>query len=187
MKGKDVLNIRCHLKLLVITLLAFVIFSGCKIPFTHQMRYQHDLSYDELMQLQYYVSQPIVLHREVPSEGANVAKGKLITKSGKLIDEVIVKKGTPGIAVEVDVDEMAIAFEEGTYLRFGSPENGHFERGGKYVLLAREWFDDVGILMFDGEYYEAIEKSGYSYLLIDKDSLSEIIRKKRVLEGLKIK
>ena len=86
--------------------LAAGLFSiGCGstlVPFTQEIRDEHNLADKDLKNLQFYVSHKITLRRELESGGRQVTGShKLLVVSGKTIEEVVVEEKTPGIAVAV--------------------------------------------------------------------------------------
>jgi len=94
---------------------------GCKsyLPFTHELRTEHDLKDEEVKNLQFYVSHGITLRREIESGGRQVTAGhKLLLVSGKTIEEVVIPAKTPGVAVKVGPRSIAVSFEPGTSLVF---------------------------------------------------------------------
>ena len=179
-------------KLLLLTLSLFIA-TGCsyyqihdtpvdeteKVAFTQQMREQYKLSTDELQNLQYYISSDLTLSREITSGDREVAKGKLITRTGKLTDEVVVPSYTPGIATNVQPDSLFVSFEAGSALKFSTDSMGVYQVSSRDQSLS-------STVIFDGKSYQALEGANTAYLLIDKDAISETINKRRVLTGRKI-
>ena len=103
-------------------------FAGCapqRVAFTQGIRTQYALGSEELKNLQYYVSGDITLQRDFRREEGEISKGhKLVTKEGGHLEEVVIPAGTPGIATEVGETSLAVSFEPGSSLMFGSPPNG---------------------------------------------------------------
>jgi hypothetical protein len=152
-----------------------------RVDFTRQMREQLSLTPTEVKSLQFYLSKPITLQRELSSGERQVSHGKLVTKDGKYIEEVDVLDGTPGVAVDVNPDgnTIDVSFESGTRLRF---------TGFSYTLLADAWGgkDGAGKITFDGRVYDAIDHSYLAHLAIDKQSLSKLEKDRRVLKGVRV-
>ncbi|MGH6635550.1 MAG: hypothetical protein ACRED0_05260 [Gammaproteobacteria bacterium] len=173
----------------IILLLGAVLFTGCAttnglIPFTHDLRHIHGLGNEDLMQLQYYLAEPIVLYRSDVSGGSTVSDGKLITQGDSVVDEIVVDEGTPGVAVDAGDNWVVISFEQGaSALPFSSDEAHRAEWSGIYSLSGSAWSDGIGSVEYDGKIYSAIRDSGFAYLLIDKESLSKVVKNKRSLEG----
>ena len=94
----------------------------CRVAFTREIREQYLPESEDLKKLQYYLSDDITLQREFVRGDAEVSKGhKLVTKETGLVEEVIVRARTPGVATEVGDTYIAISFEPGKSLYFGSP------------------------------------------------------------------
>jgi hypothetical protein len=77
----------------------------CRVAFTREIREQYLPESGDLKKLQYYLSDDITLQREFVRGDAEVSKGhKLVTKETGLVEEVIVRARTPGVATEVPYD-----------------------------------------------------------------------------------
>ena len=152
-----------------------------RVDFTRQLREQLSLTPVEIKSLQFFLSKPITLQRELSSGDRAVSHGKLVTKDGKYIEEVDVLDGTPGVAVDVNPDgnTIDISFESGTKLKF---------TGLSYTLMADRWGgqDGAGKITFDGREYDAINHSYLAHLSIDKQSLSKLETNRRVLKGVRV-
>ncbi|MGH8659543.1 MAG: hypothetical protein ACREV4_14010 [Gammaproteobacteria bacterium] len=170
-------------------LLGAVLVTGCAttsglIPFTHDLRHVHGLNNEDLMKLQYYLAEPIVLYRSDVSGGSTVTDGRLITQGDSVVDEIVVNEGTPGIAIDAGETWVVISFEQGaSALPFSSDEARRAEWSGIYSLSSSDWNNGIGTVEYDGKSYSAIRDSGFAYLLIDKESLSKVVKNKRSLEG----
>ena len=152
-----------------------------RIDFTRQLREQLSLTPTEIKSLQFYLSNPITMQRELTSGDRQVSHGKLVTKDGKYIEEVAVLDGTPGVAVEVNPDgnTIDVSFESGTKLKF---------TGLSFTLMADTWGgrDGAGKITFDGRVYDAINHSYLAHLSIDRQSLSKLETNRRVLKGVRV-
>lgn len=161
---------------------------GCgtnKIPFTQTLRTKYQLTPDELYRLQYYVSDEVVLRRmEVAPSFHEVRGGKLITKSERQIDSVIVKKDTPGILEDYSEDksrELNISFEECTAFLFSA------SGGGIYTLKSRDSLGRRRPFFYRETPYFFTNEGDDVHLLIRKEDLDKIIRTKQVLPGRKVR
>jgi hypothetical protein len=98
---------------------------GCapqRVAFTQGIRTQYDLGSEDLKKLQYYVSSDITLQRDFRREEGEISQShKLVKKEGGLLEEVVIPAGTPGVATEVGETSLAVSFEPGSSLIFGSP------------------------------------------------------------------
>ncbi|MGH8653057.1 MAG: hypothetical protein ACREYE_13210 [Gammaproteobacteria bacterium] len=126
------------------------------------------------------------MYRSDVSGGSTITNGKLITQGDSTVDEIVVEEGTPGIAIDAGEDWVAISFEESaSVLPFSSDEAHRAEWSGFYSLSGSDWNSGIGAVEveYDGKIYSAIRDSGFAYLLIDKESLSKVVKNKRSLEG----
>lgn len=68
--------------------------------------------------LQYFAAHRIVLEREAKSRNERINGGRIIVRRGRIIEQVVIRRGTPGIATEWGEDWLSVSFEEGTSLVF---------------------------------------------------------------------
>jgi hypothetical protein len=153
-------------------------------------------------ELQYFLSERIVLEREVTSRHDELARGRVIARRGRWVERVIVHRGTPGIAVDWGPDWVAISFEKGTRLHFDLVENGAANRPGvdrepaglfgedlpsSYYQLRTIEDDAIGSAVeFDGKRYAPTLGSGAARLKIRRLSWTESHRSRRVLRGRRV-
>ncbi len=168
-------------------LAAFFLLAGCttyRVAFTREIREQYLLESEDLKKLQYYLSDDITLQREFVRGDAEVSKGhKLVTKETGLVEEVIVRARTPGVATEVGDTYIAISFEPGKSLYFGSPPADR-DPERKYKLLANRWTDAYGEVPYDGRTFYAVGRSRAAYLEVLVDSLDAVKKSSKVLPGM---
>ena len=165
----------------------FLSLAGCapqRVAFTQGLRTQYNLGSEDLKNLQYYVSSDITLQRDFRQEEREISTGhKLVTKEGGLVEEVLIRAGTPGIATEVGETSLAVSFEPGSSLMFGSPPTDQ-DPERKYKLSAKRWTDYYGETVYDGKIFYAVEGSGQAYLEVGVESLDAVEKKKKVLPGM---
>jgi hypothetical protein len=186
------------------------------IAFTHELRDQNRLTDDEIKNLQFYVSHKITLRRELESGNREVTGNhKLLLTAGKSIEEVVVAEKTPGIALQVKAGQITISFERGTSLDFvvegakpiGGDAISSFSRpppdpfpgnerppeiapvrpssgnlSGNYWL----WVEPSGQVLFGGKPFEAVDDSAQAFLMIDSDTLKEVVKNRKVLPGIRL-
>jgi len=170
------------------TFLALILFScSPKIPFTQSIREQHSLSDSDLKSLQFFNSHDIILNwAESNAKEQDMVDGTLTIKSGKSVEQVIIKAGTPGIAERVPgTKSIAVSFEfgENTGLVFGTSKTSYNDR---YTLMAPAWKENKGKIQYSGKTYYTSGRSGDTYLQFKMKRLNKIIRKQRVVKGRKI-
>ena len=181
--GIDALK-SCALLVLVAGSLSLAGCAPQRVAFTQGVRTHHNLGGEELKNLQYYVSSDITLQRDFRREEGEISKShKLVTKEGGLLEEVVIRAGTPGIATEVGETSLSVSFEPGSSLIFGSPPADR-DRERKYKLSAKEWTDYYGEIVYDGKTFYAVEGSGRAYLEVGVESLDAVEKKRKVLPGM---
>ncbi len=164
-----------------------VLCTGCatKIPFTHQLREKYNLTPQKLKNIQYYVSAPITLQRELAKEETSLDKhGLRIVDKGK-VEEIRIKRGTPCIAKEIGEYWIKVSFESDNTLMFGSLVKDSDVWGGRYNLVAE---DAKGKMTYNDKTFYAIDRSWSAYLQIKFKSLkSELKKKSKKIKGRQLK
>jgi hypothetical protein len=197
-------------------LLALGTATGCRsfVPLTQEIRDQNHLSEADLKNLQYYVSSTITLRRELESGGRQVTGNhKLLVIAGKSIEEVVVESKTPGICVGVGQHTLSVSFEQGTSIDFVplaargyatdgpsfaappgdlDPFPGNAGRSaeprsgdvfsGQYMI----WVGPDSRVKFLGKGFDAVEDTARATLLIDAESLDQVVKQRKVLPGLRL-
>lgn len=210
---------RMPLAALFLAFAAVLVMSGCGprlVPFTHELRVQHDLSDRDVKSLQFYVSHEIALRRELTAESSRVTSNHtLLLVSGKVIEEVVVEERTPGVAVAARGGVLSVSFEPGASLTFSaSPEPSApappfpaFATppdpfpGNAGPLLAvpsaagegsspggNYWLAAApgGEVRYQGKVFSAIDDSLRAHLLIDADALEEVVERRKILPGVRL-
>ena len=154
------------------------------IPFTQSLRAEHNLTPLEIKKLQFYVSDPIFLNQSISSGETEVVRGKLVLKSGKFVEEVIVNRGTPGIAVDVEDQLVRVSFEEKTSMGFVS---GVAADPDKYFLQMEKNEAGRSAVKFAGAWYVPRDNAALAHLMIAKGDLSDVVNKRRILPGRRIR
>ncbi len=140
------------------TLAVFAVFAfllaSCSprlTPLTEDLREQNRWSEQELSQIQFYLSEDLILSRERRSGQTDIVQGRVRVENGRDIEEIVFKRGTPGVVLFSPKDEnLAIGFDsrdDSKYLLFGSNP----KQGGKYTLLAKDWKRYRGSVTYAGE------------------------------------
>ena len=154
-------------------------------PFTQTDKKELKLGENELKRVQFYVSEDIVLQRKAGAESREIEDGKIRVVDGEKIEEVIVKKGTPGVLEYYPGDgRMGITFEdgEGRYLMFGPNPI----RDGRFFLFGSEWKNNIGKITYEDKTYYTAPGCGNAYLLVDLKKLKKTTVSQRQAEGRKV-
>ena len=129
------------MRILALMVLLTAALSSCTTkltPFTDNMNKDFRWSDNELKNIQFYLSRDIVLWRDLGNSQTKVTNGKIKIVDGRKVEEVVFKKGTPGVYVfSPSNNKFAISFEESDskFLMFGASK----KVSGRFVLLAKEW------------------------------------------------
>lgn len=157
------------MKALTISLLALVTFSSCGKNlkyFTEDLYDEYRWSEQELKSIQFYVSEDIVLYRGDNDDDSRIKDGKILVENDRKVEEVIIKKGTPGVFVmSPKENRFAISFasDNDEFLMFGPNSKAN----GKFVLLAKEWERRSGEISYGGKTWRTSSDSAYAGLMVD--------------------
>ena len=175
--------------IVMLTLGSLFLAAGCEIPipFTQQIRNEYELTDDQLRQIQYYVSGPLTLRRELATDEATVTPGHQvrIIKEHR-VEEIIIGRGTPGVAERSTADSLDVSFEEGRHITFGckSGDADSVERSdGKYMLYALGWQDDRGKISYAGKTFYVVNNSGEVHLLVNLREIKKFKKDTRYIKG----
>lgn len=156
---------------LFIALLALISLASCSprlSPFTRNVYEKANLSDEALKKVQFYLSDDLILTRDIEETGeAQVLGGKIKLENGRKVEIVRFDRGTPGVFLfRPEDDHFAIAFESGDdtrYLVFGP--NPKME--GRYVLLASEWKNRRGTVTYSGQKFRTNEDAFHLNLIVN--------------------
>ena len=151
-----------------------------KILFTNEIKQKLEEKELDINRVQFYNSKKIVLTRELPHDVAIIKKGTIRLENGKVIEQIIVKKSTPGVCDFWNENEMDITFEygDGKYLKF------YIDDYGKYfqLLTENEQFG-YNSVFYDTTFYE-IQRGGERTRLMVRKNEDYILRvNQRVAKG----
>jgi len=165
--------------LLFFSLLLVIVLSSCSpklTPFTQELQEENGWSEQELKRIQYYLSEDVVLRIQKKKSGSKIESGEIKVVSDAEVEQILIKKGTPGVLVEVPKENrFAISFEDNRsnrYLMFGPNP----KRGDSYALMASKWTRDKGELTYGNKKYYTPPSSSDAYLLVNLKK----VRKKKV-------
>ncbi len=175
------------LKKLILFIAPLLLTTSCKnlVPYTDAMKKNHNWSDEQVKRIQFYVSRTIVLHRELTEGSTQIVHGKIKTIKGRKVDEIIIRRGTPGVLTEIPrQNKMLVSFEmsDDHYLSFGvNPDKGE-----KYMLLASEWKNEMGKVHYYNELYYTDPDSKYAFLMVDLRKIMKMDVNQRVAKGRKV-
>lgn len=154
-------------------------------PFTKSLYEERNWSEEELKRVQFYVSEDIVLRRELAGNSFEVLAGEIKIVDGRKVEEILIKKGTPGgFVFSPKANRLAISFESSDqrYLIFGpNPKTG-----GRFVLLASDWNRYQGKVTYEGQKYNVSSRSAYAALMVDLKKIRKTSVSSRTARGRKV-
>ena len=168
--------------------LAVLIFASCSSrlrPFTQKLYDDFSWSENELQRIQFYLSDDIRLWRDSGVERSTIRNGKIRVVDGREIEEIIFKKGTPGVILfSPKTNRFAVSFDDDDdrYLMFGPNP----KRDGRYVLLAKEWDRRSGKVTYGGETFNTDPGSSYATLMVDLDAARKRTYSKETVSGRRV-
>ena len=177
-----------NLKTFFYILVGSIFFASCSpklSPFTEKVYDDFNQSESVLSKVQFYLSSDIVLYRDFGSSESRVEKGSIKMINGRKVEEVIFKKGTPGVYLfSPKQNRVAISFEsnDDNYLMFGTNPKA----GGRFVLLAKEWKKRNGKVTYANQTWNTTSESAYANLLVDIDRARKTQYQKKTVKGRKI-
>ncbi|MBI9033145.1 MAG: hypothetical protein JEZ03_01610 [Bacteroidales bacterium] len=169
--------------------LGFAFIVGCspKIVFTPELHAKLNRDSVDLNKVQFYNSEEIYLSREeFKDEEVAVKRGQIRFEKGKFIEEIIIKKHTPGICVGDSTYHLDVSFENENdrYLQFGRLQTSKL--APYYKLYGLKWSDGVGIVHYGDTLYATQAGAGSSVLLVKKSQIYNLIKEKRVAKGRRV-
>ncbi len=166
-----------------------ILLSSCSpklTPFTERLHQENGWSEGELKQIQFYVSEDIVLRRQATKGSSKIEHGEIKIIDGKRVEEIVIKKGTPGVFLfQPKEDRFAISFEsreyDDPYLIFGPSKKAR----GRYTLRAKDWNKGRrgGKVSYDNKTYYTPTESAYAVLLVDLKRKRDTKVKSRTANG----
>ena len=170
--------------------IAIVGLSACTrqlTPFTSGLVENQSWAEQDLRKIQYYLSDDVHLERQVRKNASEIVLGEIILKDGRQIEQLILRKGTPGVLVQMPKsDKLGISFEPDRDDRFliFTP---HPKRNGTFVLSAQNWSEGRGQLSYGGNTYYTIPGAGLASLEVDLKANNSRKVSRREIGGRTIK
>lgn len=180
---------RAMTRILVAAILVFVLGTSCSpvlSPFTQRLYDQNRWTETELRQIQFYVSDDIVLRRVLTGSKSEIVAGEIKMINGSAVEEVVIRAGTPGVAVFVPEEgRLGVAFEadsDNRYLMFGPNP----KLSGRFVLLASEWERNSGIVTYGDKKYRVASADAMATLMVDLKRISQTKVQSRTAGGRRV-
>ena len=146
-------------------------------PLTDSVRKSNRWSEADLEDIQFYLSEDLVLSRERKAGSTKIVQGRVRVENGRDIEEVVVKRGTPGVVLFSPKDgHLAIGFDpsdDSRFLVFGPNP----KQRGRYTLLASDWERYSGKVSYAGETWRVSASDADVGLLFDIKRSGTVDRK----------
>lgn len=174
----------------VLSLLSILaLLSSCSptlSPFTQRLYEENSWQESELKRIQFYLSDDVVLFRELTGGKSEIVEGEIVVVDGRKRDQITFRRGTPGVFLFSPKDNrFAVSFEDGgneRYLIFGpSPKVGN-----RYVLLASDWNRRQGTVSYAGQKWRVNADNAFATLLVDLKRLNQTDVNSRVASGRRV-
>ncbi|MGB3798566.1 MAG: hypothetical protein WA952_02055 [Lewinella sp.] len=176
------------IRITTLLFLALFCLSSCgpKLsPFTQRLYEEQSWGEEDLRRIQFYLSEDVVLQRELRSGNSQIRNGTVRVINGRDIEQVVFRRNTPGVFIfSPKSQRVAISFEDDNdnFLLFGpNPKNGD-----RYTLLASDWERDSGLISYAGREWRVSSADAFASLLIPLKRLRQEERQGRVVGGRKI-
>ncbi len=175
----------------VISLFALLaLASSCSpkyTPFTQQLFDDYRWTEAELKRIQFYLSNDIVLRRELGNSNVTISSGSIRVRDGRRVEEIVIRQGTPGVFLfSPKADRFAIGFEDGKndrFLMFGPNPR----QNNRYALLGAEWDRQGGSVTYDGREYQVDANGAFANLLVNLKRARKLEVNSRVAGGRRVK
>lgn len=142
-----------------------------------------------LGELQVFTSERIMLRRRLRSGEREVARGKIVSRKGKLVEELVVWSSTPGVIVDAGEDWLDVSFERGTAMRFvrvdrnrtdAEPEDALYRLGYEVDVKGKPAVD------FHGKRWRPVDRSTHAYLVIRREAHGRFKWRRTRLRGMRV-
>ncbi|MEN0002927.1 MAG: hypothetical protein AAF798_02240 [Bacteroidota bacterium] len=154
-------------------------------PFTQELYNGSEWKEEDLKKIQFYLSDDIVLRRQISDGSSEIISGEIKIVNGKEVEEVVIEEGTPGILLFMPKkNRFAISFEDSDarYLVFGPNPRA----SNRYVLMASEWNRKSGIVTYEEKKYRVDSQSAFSTLMVDLEKIRKVDVNSRRAEGRRV-
>jgi len=171
----------------MVAVIGLLFFSSCSpklTPFTQRMYDEYSWSDGELKSIQFYLSDDIRLSRDIGSEDSKIKGGKIRVKDGRKVEEIVFKKGTPGVLVYTPKENrFAVSFDsDDRYLVFGPSK----QYGGKYTLRAKDWKKQYGKITYGEKVYFTDNESAFTTLMVDIKKANKVKYNREKVGGRRV-
>lgn len=151
------------------------------VPFTTDVEYETGLNKEQLRNVQFYTSAPIVLYRELNNIVTEVTRGEIKMMNGRQVEQIVIPPNTPGVVINGNAERLGVSFEKGTdrFLVFGKNPR----QSNAYTLLAKDWKNNEGSVQYDGREFKVNTASASAYLVVNMKRFKDLNVSSRTAKG----
>ena len=166
-----------------------IFIAGCAekghTGFVSNMVSKYALDDFDMKNIQFYTSHDIILYKDNFVDYASVVDGKLVVNQQEYSNVIKIEAGTPCVVVCNDKKSIRVSFDNEIELTFLKREKCK-QKSGKYFLAANKVEKNVATVEIQGETYIVQNRSGESYLTIDKEFFADSSQNSFVSEGKRV-
>ena len=177
----------------LVMILLSLFLSSCVhyVPFTSNLKEKYALTNDDIKNVQFYLSHPLRLSREVTTlDSRKIAEGHTLKSvKGKLIEEINFSDKLPGIAMNSTEDTVDVSFEAGKWLTFVCEKGDWTHRYDPFCFLKEQQTVPSGVyteVFYDGAVFQRWVYDTRPFLIVIEDDFSSVDRKKRDVQGIRL-
>lgn len=165
----------------LLVIIISIVFGACNstMYFTQDMRNNLNDNDLNVADVQFYNSKKLILKRNLNYDETKIARGEIKLENGQYIEEIIIPKNTPGVAVDYSNNRVDIAFEQG----FNRDLKFVLNEENLYQITALSWQDDYGRIKYDTLIYFMEPGGDEALLKVKKDNIYNFQKKKRIVKG----
>lgn len=173
--------------------------TGCvqRIALRDGMRANYPYQADEtaegqkgIDELQLYSSERILLRRRHRHGDKRVKGGKIVSRKGKQVEEVVVWAKTPGVVVDAGDNWLDVSFAEGTKIRFAVVEKrdqpGEAPQRTVYRLHHRLNHKGKPVVEFEDETWRPVDRSTAAILMVRREAHGSFRWQRTRLRGMRV-
>jgi hypothetical protein len=174
--------------------MALLLLSSCAsyLPFTNHLRNDFHLGVEDMRRVQFYVSDEFNLRRDTTAENARLSPGGVVRyDQGRLIEEILVKRYTPCIALRAVLNtdppqyQIQVSFMPGDnadLITFGVKDDQQADSDSPFLLLAPMWDGPQAKIQYDNKVWN-LDLRKHPQLVVRKDAFYKLKKIIRVLPG----
>lgn len=168
------------------TLLLSVACSPKLTPFTQRLQDENKWSESELKSIQFYLSDDLVLSRDVVRGNSEIVSGEIKIVEGRQVEQVYIRKRTPGVILFMPKENrFAVSFDandDRRYIIFGPNPKA----GSRYTIMASEWDRNNGRVTYEGREWRVSSRNAYTAIMVDLRKMRKVSTRSEKATGRRV-